>query len=269
MNFGLLRAAVYDSQMTKTTADARREWRGAGVVITGGGSGVGTALAELFAAEGAKILLVGRDENKLRMVCEKIGGEFLAGDVGDSAFCERALSEAESHFGRLDALMNNAGVIVRDTAADLCDEDWSRTIRTNLDGVFYMSRGALRRMQKQKHGAIVNVLSTASLVGVSGLSAYCASKGGAVQLTRSLALECAADGVTVNAVCPGAIDSPMLYSAHPDGTTVDQVRARNIAAIPHGRLATPLEVARAALFLASEPHITGVMLPVDGGYTAQ
>ena len=250
-------------------ADSPRSWQNAAIMITGGGSGVGAACAELFAAAGARVLIVGRDENKLRAVCDKTGAIYFCGDVGESAFCERAAEEMIKQFGRWDALINNAGIIRRGDSEKMSDGDWTATIRTNLDGVFYMSRTAIAKMRQQKSGAIVNVASTAGLVGVANLAAYCASKGGVANLTRALAVECAADGITVNAVCPGAIDAPMLYSEHAAGTTSQEVRARNVAAIPCGRLATAAEVARAILFLASEPHISGAMLPVDGGYTAQ
>ena len=254
-------------------ADERLELREAAVVVTGAGSGLGEAVCEALAAAQARLLLIGRDEEKLRRVCDKVSAqtvaEVCAGDVGDSDFCARALDKAHALFGRLDVLINNAGTIHRAPAGQTADEAWTRTMRVNLDGVFWMSRGALVRMQAQQRGAIVNVASTVGLVGARELSAYCASKGGVAQLTRALALECARDGVTVNAVCPGAIDSPMLFSKHPAGVTEADTRAKNCALIPQGRLATPAEVARAIIFLATEPHITGVMLPVDGGYTAQ
>jgi len=195
--------------------------------------------------------------------------EVSSGDVGDSSFCEAAAAAAVARFGRLDLLVNNAGVIHRARAEDTADDAWTRVIRTNLDGVFWFSRAAIARMRAQGGGAIVNIASTVGLVGAPNLAAYCASKGGVAQLTRALAVECAADGITVNAVCPGAIDTPMLFSAHADGVDESQVRARNTGMIPQGRLATPAEVARAAVFLAGEPHITGALLPVDGGYTAR
>lgn len=248
----------------------QRDWQNAAVVITGGGSGVGAAVAQTLAAAGARLLLTGRDEHKLRRSCEQSGAQqsaWLAGDVGDAGFCEAVLDKAQALFGRLEVLVNNAGVIHRATAAQTSDEAWAQTMRTNLDGVFYLSRGAVRCMRQG--GAIVNIASTVGLTGAGGLAAYCASKGGVVQLTRAMALECAASGVTVNAVCPGAIDTPMLFSAQPPDACEDEVRAANVAAIPQKRLATAVEVARAVMFLAAEPHITGVMLPVDGGYTAQ
>ncbi|MGI9337360.1 MAG: SDR family NAD(P)-dependent oxidoreductase [Gammaproteobacteria bacterium] len=227
----------------------KRDFCGAGVVITGAGSGVGAAACAAFAELGAKVLLVGRDENKLRQTQQQLAATsktakaetvICPGDIGESAFCERLLDVALERFGRLDVVVNNAGQICR---------------------------GAARRMKNG--GAIVNVASTAGLAGVANLSAYCASKGGVVQLTRALAMEFAGSHISVNAVCPGAIESPMLFSAHPPQRTDKQTRDMNINQIPARRLATAAETARAIVFLATEPHITGTMLPVDGGYTAR
>ena len=246
-----------------------RDFNQAAVVITGAGSGVGAAVCAEFAKRGAHLLLVGRDENKLQQTQQQLQTKsaICPGDIGDSAFCEKALDMALSNFGRLDVVVNNAGQIHRGSAQETSDEQWRRIMRVNLDGVFWLCRGAAQRMTNG--GAIVNVASTAALVGVGNLSAYCASKGGVVQLTRALALEFADVGISVNAVCPGAIESPMLFSEHPPQRTDEQTRAANIAQIPARRLATAAETARAIVFLAGEPHITGAMLPVDGGYTAR
>ena len=255
--------------VSMATDGQRRDLSGAVAIVTGAGSGVGVAVCGLLAEEGAKILLVGRDEAKLRAVRDRIGGEaeVLAGDVGDSAFCDGAVAAAVEAFGRLDMLVNNAGVVYRGDVAETSDENWAEIMRVNVDGVFYLSRAAVRVM-RGRGGAIVNTASTCGLVGAAGLAAYCASKGAVVQLTRAMALDCAPHGITVNAVCPGAIDSPMLYSAYADVADKDSVRRRNEEAIPLKQIATVGEVARAIVYLAGEPHITGSALSIDGGYTA-
>lgn len=252
----------------------KRNFDGAAVVITGAGSGVGAAVCEGFAELGARLILAGRDESKLQKTQQQLNNKaetiIHSGDVGDSSFCESLLDVAVAKFGRLDVVVNNAGLICRGGAAQTTDEQWRQIMRVNLDGVFWLCRGAARRMKEMKRGgAIINVASTAGLTGVANLSAYCASKGGVVNLTRALALEYAADDICVNAVCPGAIESPMLFSAHPPQRTDEQTRELNINQIPMKRLATAEETARAIIFLATEPHITGTMLPVDGGYTAR
>ena len=253
--------------------DSPRNLQNAAAIVTGAGSGLGEVIVRLLAAAGAKIFIVGRNSDKLRhihdAVCRQTDIRFLSGDVSDSSFCEQALDACAAAFGEPELLFNNAGVIHRADAADTSDAAWRDVMRVNVDGVFYMSRGAVKRMRRRQSGAIVNISSTAGLVGVAGLTAYCTSKGSVLQLTRSMALECAQDGITVNAVCPGAIEAPMLFTGHASGDTEADVRERNTAGIPQRRIATPAEVARAALFLATEPHITGAFLPVDGGYTAR
>ena len=249
----------------------RRRWRGSAAIVSGGGSGVGFAVCRRLAAAGMKLLLVGRDAAKLRrarkVLATKTEAAVIAGDVGCPDFCARVVTTADKRFGDLRLLVNAAGAMHRGDAADTPNEAWSRLMRTNADGVFYLSRDAQARMRRG--GAIVNVGSTLSLVGAPGLAAYCASKGAVAQLTRAMALDLAARGITVNAVCPGAVDAPMLYAEHPDGTRAEEVRRRNAAIIPSKQLATADDVARAVIFLAGEPHITGALLSVDGGYVAQ
>ena len=254
---------------------ARREWRGAGVIVTGAGSGLGAAVCRVFAEAGAGIVLVGRNESRLRETRDglsesfpEVATELAAGDVCDSAFCESTVARARESFGRADALVNNAGAIVRGGICETDDESWERVMAVNVGGVFRMTRAAIPLLRESR-GAIVNVSSTCGLVGVANLSAYCASKGAVVQFTRAAALELAAEGICVNAACPGAIDSPMLFSERRDGANESAVRSRNESGIPQGRIATPEEVARAILFLSTEPHITGATLSVDGGYTAK
>lgn len=241
---------------------------GAVAVVTGAGSGVGRAVCAQLSNLGATVALVGRTADKLQQTRDALSGAtaIFAGDVGDSAFCQQTMTAVSEQFGRLDVLVNNAGIMRRGRAVDTSDAAWATVMRTNVDGVFYMSRAAVQCMSNG--GAIVNVASTCGLVGAAGLAAYCTSKGAVVQLTRTMALECAPQQITVNAVCPGAIESPMLFSAHPADTTDDAVRQRNQNAIPLGKIATAEEVARAIIYLAVEPHTTGTLLSLDGGYTA-
>jgi len=243
---------------------------GKNVLITGGASGVGLECARLFIAAGANVLIVGRKSDKLVKAQTELGAEkcwIFACDVTQSQSVNDAVAYARrSMGGPVVILVNNAGTILRKDATETSDEEWQSVFDVNVNGVFYFSRAVAGQMPGA--GAIVNISSTCGQVGAAGLAAYCASKGAVDQLTRTMALELAARQITVNAVAPGAINSPMLFSQHNSQDAADGVIERNIASIPIGAIAEPKEVARAVLFLATERHITGTVLSVDGGYVA-
>jgi NAD(P)-dependent dehydrogenase (short-subunit alcohol dehydrogenase family) len=243
------------------------------VLITGGASGVGLECAKHFAQLGSQLLLIGRNAEKLTHTCEMLIEQFnvrahsFSGDVRDSAFADAAVAYANNSLGcTVDVLINNAGTIFRADGCATDDEQWQDVFDINVNGVFYFSRAVANQMGGG--GAIVNISSSCGSVGSAGLAAYCASKGAVNMLTKAMALELAAKRINVNAVAPGAINSPMLYSKHTDGTTDNSVMERNIASIPIGAIAEPQEVARAVVFLCQERHITGEIMALDGGYTA-
>lgn len=242
------------------------------VIVTGGASGMGAATAQLFAAAGASVLIVDRNVDLARQIANEIGaGEPLTGDVSDSTFCEECVQATVDRHGRLDVLVNAAGTIVRADAPNTSDDEWLRVIQVNTSGVFYMSRAAVRVMQTQGSGAIVNFGSIWGDVGGKGHVAYCASKGAVHQLTRAMALDHARDGIRINGVCPGEVDTPMLRLAGRNEPLSDAAaQAMADAVIPMGRLAQPEEIGRVVLFLASDTasYITGALVPVDAGYTA-
>lgn len=232
-------------------------------------------MVEAFAATGASLVLVGRDRERGQQAlasAERLGctAQLMLGDVADSAFADHVVSSSLERFGRVDVLVNSAGIIRRGNAVDTSDEDWSQTFNANVNGVFYFSRAAVRAMRATGGGSIVNIASNVGLVGCPGLAAYCASKGAVVLLTKAMALDHAKEQISINAVCPGAVDTPMLVSAHSQPVTANEVLQRNIDSTPQGRVATPREVAGLTLYLASEEarHITGVAIPIDGGFTA-
>ncbi|WP_287261291.1 SDR family NAD(P)-dependent oxidoreductase [Mesorhizobium sp.] len=245
------------------------------VVITGATSGIGEAVVEGFAATGASLVLVGRDRERGQRALESVQklncqAELMLGDVTDSAFANQVIQSTVESFGKISVLINSAGIIRRGSAVETSDDDWRQTFEANVNGVFYFSRAAVKAMRTTGGGSIVNIASNVGLVGCSGLVAYCASKGAVVLLTRAMALDHAKEQISINAVCPGAVDTPMLVSAHSKPVTADEVLQRNVGSIPQGRVATPKEIASLTLYLASEEarHITGVALPIDGGFTA-
>lgn len=245
--------------------------KGKTALVTGATSGIGAETARVLAAAGANVMLAGRREEAANALRDEVGAAagVVLGEVTDPEFAPRAVAAAEERFGSLDILANVAGVICRGSAEETSDQDWAAMLAVNVSGTFFMSRAAIPAMRRAGGGSIINLGSTVGLVGCAGLAAYCASKGAVVNLTRAMALDHAQDGIRVNSVNPGAVDTPMLVSGH-GGAGADAVREANRAAIPQGWLPKPVEIANAIAFLASDlsKHITGTALPVDGGYTA-
>ena len=244
-------------------------------LITGGTSGIGAAAAELFAREGAKVAITGRNESRGHAVTARIlqsGGTaiFLRTDVRKAAECQRAVDETVRSYGRLDILFNNAGVFFPQTAIECSEEEWDLQIDINLKGTFLMSKYALGPMIAQGGGVIVNNSSGWGLVGGDKAVAYCASKGGVVLLTKAMAIDHGRQGIRVNCICPGDVDTPMLpEDARLRGLDWKTYRA-GCENRPLGRIGTVDEIAEAVLFLASDDasFVTGAALVVDGGGTA-
>lgn len=247
------------------------DFAGQVALVTGAASGMGAATARLFAAAGAHVLVVDRNEVLASAVAAEIGaGPPLVGDVSDSAFCDGAVAAALARFGRLDILVNCAGIILRADAAATTDEGWQRVMNVNVNGVFYMSRAAIAPMRQQGQGVIVNFGSIWGDVGATNVVAYCASKGAVHQITRAMALDHVLEGIRINAVCPGEVDTPMLRSGRDRPPTAEDMQ-RLADSVPLRRLADPAEIARVVLFLASDDasYMTGAMIPVDAGFTAR
>lgn len=241
------------------------------VLITGGNRGIGLATARLFAAEGAKVMLVARDQAKGEEEAKQIpNAQFIQGDVSNSSDCQRAVEKTIRLHGALDVLVNCAGIVYRNrTVEQTTEEEWAATFDVNVKGTFLMSKFAMPFLRERK-GSIVNVASYVGLVGFAKTAAYAASKAAIVNLTRSMALDHAREGVRVNAVCPGSVNTEMIHDAWRTYGDVEEAQRVWSEKHPIGRIATADEVAHAILFLASDESsfITGVPLPVDGGITA-
>jgi meso-butanediol dehydrogenase/(S,S)-butanediol dehydrogenase/diacetyl reductase len=239
-------------------------------IVTGGASGMGAATVRRLAAGGAQVVVVDRDDERARNVAAEVSGTVMVGDVSDSSFCDAAVAHALSAHGRLDVLVNAAGVIVRAGGTDTTDEQWARIMGVNVSGTFFMCRAALRSMKAAGSGSIVNFGSIWGDLGSAGVAAYCASKGAVHNLTRALAMDHASDGIRINAVCPGEVNTPMLQSERAEPVT-DELLAKIASTVPMGRLAEPDEIARVVCFLASDnaSYMTGAMVSVDAGYGAR
>lgn len=243
-------------------------------LVTGARRGMGRAHALALASQGAKVAVTDISKNECEAVVKEIeaaGGDARAWklDVTDRKEIDAVFGEVAAHFGRLDILINNAGIFEPKMALEMNEDDWEKTIRVNLRGEFFCAQRAAKEMAKNKRGRIVNIASIASGgvgMGIAWGAHYTASKGGIIGMTETLALELAEHGITVNAIAPGAIDTPMLGDA---GTESEEMQ-NWIKRIPLHRIGKPEEVAAAAVFLASEEasYVTGATLYVDGGWLA-
>ena len=256
--------------------DLTVDLRGKVAVVSGGSSGMGAAIAERLTTSGAAAIVGGRDPDRTAAVVDRItstGGIAVPclGDVADSAEAGSLIAAAADSFGGVDIVVNAAGVIHRADALGTSDDDWHRIMSINVDGTFFLSRAAVPALRSRGGGVIVNISSTCGLVGSAGLAAYCASKGAVTNLTRTMALDHAAEGIRINAICPGSVDTPMLSSARPPNADIAAVYEANRADIPEGRIPDASEIADLVLFLCSDAsrHINGANLSLDGGYTAQ
>ncbi|QPM67489.1 SDR family NAD(P)-dependent oxidoreductase [Atribacter laminatus] len=245
------------------------------VIITGGGTGIGKACAMCFAQEGAKVVIAGRREKPLVETVKEIqknGGtaDFIITDVSKSFEVNQLVDKTVEKFGVLDVFVANASINKPAPILETTDEDINRLVDINIKGNYYQLRKSLEQMSKQKHGNIVAMSSMSGLLGHPNMSLYCSTKAAICNMVRSLALEYAEKNIRINAVCPGTIETPMVFDFA--ATTVDPKKTVQAftESEPIKRLGTPEETANVVLFLASEEasFVTGAMYTVDGGFTA-
>jgi NAD(P)-dependent dehydrogenase (short-subunit alcohol dehydrogenase family) len=247
-------------------------------LITGAGSGIGRAAAQLFAAEGAAVAVLDLRSDAAEETADKIaveGGQSIAvtANVAVGAEIDAAVERVVAAWGRLDVLYNNAGVDSRGSVATATEDDWDRCFAVNAKGTFLLSRAAVPHLVAAGGGSIINQGSVAALVGVPNFAAYCAAKGAVVSLTRSMAVDLAPHRIRVNAICPGTVYTPLMepmLRARGDGD-LEAGLAKTLVKYPIGRLGTPEEIASVALFLAGHgsSFLTGSIVTADGGMTAQ
>ena len=240
-------------------------------LVTGASSGIGAAVAISFAEAGWEVMAAGRDEGRLEEVADVSDSLAIwSGELRESEECDELVADTIDELGRLDCLVNCAGILLRGDAVETSDDDWRDTMAINLDVPFYLSRAALPHLQKSQ-GSIINLSSNWGLQAGQRAVAYCASKGALNMLTKAMAKDAASGGVRVNAICPGGVDTPMLAAAAADADKdVDEFLQQIADHSPNGRIATPEEIATLVLFLASDAasHITGTTVPIDGGLSA-
>jgi len=243
-------------------------------IITGAGAGIGRACCLLFAAEGAKIVAVDLDPAALDLVVEDVrsnGGSILAiqADVSRAEDVERVVSATSEKFATINILFNNAGIVPHGKIHETTEDDWDTTMAVNVKSMYLMSHAVVPIFLKHGGGVILNTSSATALRSVVDRAAYSASKGAVLALTKSMAIDYVRDGVRVNCLCPGTIDTPSLNRRLAAFADPEEARKQFVARQPMGRLGTAEEVAKAALFLVSEDakFVTGAAFSIDGGFT--
>lgn len=244
-------------------------------LITGGGTGIGRAIALAFAREGASVALAGRRLEKLKEVAAQIADQggaatALECDVTRAKDAERAVRATAKQFGKLNVLVNNAGMLSVSTIETVSEEDWDRVMTVNVKGPFLMSRAALSEFRNAGGGSIVNIGSVLGLVAMANRAAYSASKGAVTLLTKAMALDHARDNIRVNCICPSIVETELVRGLFDDSEQGKALRKTRIGTIPLGRFGKPVDAAELVVFLASEESswITGAAIPLDGGLTA-
>lgn len=234
-------------------------------IVTGGSSGIGKAIAEKYKEEGAEVVIADVNTEKGQKVAQEIECDFKECDVADYNNVEEVVESTVEKYGKLDIIVNNAGIGAMSTIEDMDLDEWNRIESVDLDGVMYGTKAAIPHL-KETEGSVINMASIYGLTGANGSTAYNAAKGGVVNFTRSVADDVAKYNVRVNSICPGFVETPMTDEDLEDEEFNQYVTNMT----PLGRVAQPEEIAGVAVFLASDEasYITGVNLPVDGGWTS-
>ena len=245
-------------------------YEGKHAVVTGGGSGIGLAIARVLVDKGAGVTITGRNAERLEKAASELCVSFQVADVTDREAVRGAFAAATESNGAVDVLVNNAGVAEAAPFVRASEEHWDQTLAVNLTGVYNCTKSVIEGMLQRGSGRIVNVASTAGLAGYAYISAYCAAKHGVIGLTRALALEYARKGITVNAVCPGYTDTDIVQRSldkivETTGRTREEALAELVRSNPQGRLVRPDEVADTVVWLCRQESINGQAIAVAGG----
>jgi meso-butanediol dehydrogenase/(S,S)-butanediol dehydrogenase/diacetyl reductase len=237
-------------------------------IVTGAASGIGLGIAQLFVKEGAKVVF--SDINESGKAAADAAGDnalFIQCDISDTESVKNLIAKTLEALGTINILVNNAGIVRQNPISETSDEEWNAVINTNLKGPFLLTREVLPTFEKNGQGKIVNTASIAGIIGYENLSSYCASKGGIIAMTRALALEFAPKKINVNCICPGAIKTGMTKMIEENETMLKQT----LMVIPAGRMGDPIDIANAALYLASDEsdYVTGTSIVVDGGWSVR
>lgn len=242
------------------------------ILLTGAGTGIGRACALAFVREGASLAFVGRRREKLEAVAKECGGSSLivSADLARHADIDRAVAETVIRYGRIDVLVNNAGILIPGTAEQITDEQWDQTFQVNVKAVWRLSCAVLPHFRRAGGGVILNVASVLGINGARNRASYSASKGAVILLTKCMAIDHGHENIRVNAICPSFVETDLTAAFINTAPDPGALRRERISVHPIGRLGQPEDIAGLAVYLASDASswVTGAVYPVDGGYLA-